>query len=180
MKVPEDPPGIVRFKATSPLPIPDLDLLSPLPAAHDRRAPLHEALHEEKHGLRSFLYRTFMLPLVGMGFFVTAPEMVEPLPAGPIVQIMPGGRQKAEETQKLDALIRAHQSGLPDPEHALRGESLARAIEAVAEIPEKVADKDDAIRSVLDAYANLEAERGKTDEDVAEGLKKIREWQNLG
>jgi hypothetical protein len=75
--------------------------------------------------------------------------------------------------------VRAHQSGLGDPEHILRGESLARAIEAVAEIPEKVSDKEEAIRSVLDAYATLESERGKNSEDVAEGLKKIREWQSL-
>jgi hypothetical protein len=135
-------------------------------------------LHEQKHGLKNFLYRTFMLPLVGLGFFVPVPEIPAP-PPGQIVQMAPSSTQKAADTQRLDALVRAHQSGLGDPEHILRGESLARAIEAVAEIPEKVSDKEEAIRSVLDAYATLESERGKNGEDVAEGLKKIREWQSL-
>src|SRR4029077_7244578 len=122
-----------------------------------------------------------MLPLVGMGFFVPVPE-IPALPPGQIVQIAPSDTRKAAESQSLDAQIRAHQSGLlgpVDPDLILRGGNLAKAIEAVAEVPEKVADKEDAIRSVLDAYATLETERGKTDEDVAEGLKKIREWQSL-
>lgn len=134
----------------------------------------------ETHRLRSFLYRTFMLPLVGLGFFV--PSEIPAPPPGQIVQIAPSNPQKAAESQHLDALIRAHQTGLgnADPENVNQGESLAKAIEAVAEIPEKVSDHEDAIRSALDVYATLESKRGKKSEDIAEGLKKIREWQSLG
>jgi hypothetical protein len=176
----EAPRGFVRFAPTQPRKV----RISHLPPPEDPEDLHPEApLHESPHRLRNFLYRTFMIPLVGMGFFVPVPELPA-LPPGQIVQIAPSDTRKAAESQSLDALIRAHQSGLQlgpgDPDHVIRGESLARAIEAVADIPEKVADKEDAIRSVLDAYATLETERGKTGEDVAEGLKKIREWQSLG
>lgn len=175
MKVSEHPHRLTKF---SPL-YPGKVTISHLPLTEDPEELHGQApLHERKHGLKNFLYRTFMLPLVGLGFFVPVPE-IPAAPPGQIVQMAPSGSQKAVETQRLDALVRAHQSGLGDPEHVIRGESLARAIEAIAEIPETVSDKEDAIRSVLDAYATLESERGKNDEDIAEGLKKIREWQSL-
>ncbi|HEY0554956.1 MAG TPA: hypothetical protein VGG20_11865 [Thermoanaerobaculia bacterium] len=172
----EPPRGLIRFSPLDPrkVSIPHLPLPEE-PAEPYTGAPPHEPAHS----LRNFLYRTFMLPLIGLGFFVPAAEIPAALP-GQVVQVAPSNTRKAAESQSLDALIRAHQSGLGDPDHPIRGESLARAIETVAEIPEKVEDKEDAIRSVLDAYATLETERGKTDEGVKDGLKKIREWQSLG
>ncbi len=172
----EGSPKPFRFVPVSPetVKIPHL----PPPEAPEE-AYADAPVRAETHGLRSFLYRTFMLPLVGLGFFV--PSEIPAPPPGQIVQIAPGNPQKAAESQHLDALIRAHRTGQgsADPENVSRGESLAKAIEAVSEIPEKVEDQEDAIRSALDIYATLESKRGKKHEDIAESIKKIREWQSL-
>jgi hypothetical protein len=134
-----------------------------------------EPPHEHRHRLRELLFEIFTLPLLVLSPGV---EMPAPMPAQ-IVQIAPSTTQKAAETQRLETQVRAHQSGLGDPEHAARRESLVKAIETVAELPEKVSDRQEAIQSVLDIYAHLERERGKEGEEVAESLQKLRELQGL-
>jgi hypothetical protein len=165
-----------RFAHLSPL---GARKSEPLPYSEEPELP-----HEPRHVLRNFLFETFTLPLILLGL-PAAGEMPAPPPASAVVQLLPSGAQKAAETQRLRDLVKQHLSSSPDPGNPgnpgdvgdpERRQRLFEAIEKISDLHEKLIEQSDAIQAVLDAYVQLERERGTSEEDIHGRHKKIRGW----
>jgi hypothetical protein len=88
-------------------------------------------------------------------------------------------RMPAVPPRHLALVQQEHAAASADPASAERREHLVQAIEKVSDMHEKLLDHEEAARAVVDLWAQLRRERGATDEEVGEHLRKIREWTDL-
>ncbi len=110
----------------------------------------------------------------------TAPGAPAPnLPASFLADLQVTFKLPAVPPQHLALVQQEHAAASADPASAERREHLVQAIEKVSDMHEKVLDHEEAARAVVDLWAQLRRERGATDEEVGEHLRKIREWTDL-
>ncbi len=103
--------------------------------------------------------------------WLTPPGGTPPADAVPRVSTLPEHR--------LAVVQQEHAAAGADPASAERREHLMQAIEKVADMHETLADHAEAANAVVEAWAELRREHGESDQDVALGLRKIREWTRL-
>lgn len=143
-----------------------------------RQEMTEEEEPEREHRHHSLLYRAFLLGVLGL-FGTPLTLSMPPVLAQPtevsVAQVW--SPRDDEDLLGLSHQVSSLETGRGDPEAIAKRESFLEALK-IFEIAESK-HIGDAAEFVIDAYIHLERKRGKKDGEIAEDVRRMREWLNL-